>query len=49
MSKAIVDLTGSVRNNGLTNDELNFKKEIWLDQKEYMNKKLNTKYLPCKL
>ena len=49
MRKAIVDLTGSVRNKGLTNDELMFKKEIWLDRREYLNKKLKAKYSPREL
>ena len=49
MRKAIVDLTGSVRNKGLSNDELMFKKEIWLDRKEYLNKKLKAKYSPREL
>ena len=46
MRKAIVDLTGSVRNKYLSNDELMFKKEIWLDKKEFFIKKLQAKYAP---
>ena len=46
MQKAIVDLTGLVQNKGLSNNELMFKKEIWLDKKEFFIKKLKPKYSP---
>ena len=38
MRKVVVDLTISVINKGILNDELMFKDEIWINQKKYLNK-----------